>query len=52
MTGERTVPVLEAAHIRPNSQEGPHRVKMTIKIRIGAVWPDRRARILLRWPLF
>ncbi len=27
ITGEKTLPVLEAAHIRPYGQEGPHSVK-------------------------
>jgi putative restriction endonuclease len=26
MTGEKTLPVLQAAHIKPYSQEGPHRI--------------------------
>lgn len=33
VTGERTLPVLEAAHIRPFSQEGPHAVRNGILLR-------------------
>lgn len=33
ITGERTLPVLEAAHIRPYSEEGPHRVSNGLLLR-------------------
>ena len=33
MTGERTLPVLEAAHIRPYAEEGPHEVSNGILLR-------------------
>ena len=33
MTGERTLPVLEAAHIQPYSEEGPHDVSNGILLR-------------------
>lgn len=33
ITGERTVPVLEAAHIRPYALEGPHRVSNGLLLR-------------------
>lgn len=33
ITGERTLPVLEAAHIRPYSEEGPHRVTNGLLLR-------------------
>ena len=33
MTGERTLPALEAAHIKPFGQEGPHRVDNGIFLR-------------------
>jgi len=33
VTGESTLPVLEAAHIRPYSEEGPHEVKNGILLR-------------------
>ena len=33
MTGERTLPVLEAAHIRPYALSGPHRVDNGILLR-------------------
>lgn len=33
VTGEKTLPVLEAAHIRPFSKEGPHRISNGILLR-------------------
>jgi putative restriction endonuclease len=33
ITGERTLPVLEAAHIKPYSEEGPHRVTNGLLLR-------------------
>lgn len=33
VTGEKTLPVLEAAHIRPYSKQGPHRVSNGILLR-------------------
>lgn len=33
VTGEKTLPVLEAAHIRPYAEEGPHRVSNGILLR-------------------
>jgi putative restriction endonuclease len=33
ITGERTVPVLEAAHIRPYSEDGPHKVSNGLFLR-------------------
>jgi putative restriction endonuclease len=33
VTGERTLPVLEAAHIRPYAEEGPHRVSNGLLLR-------------------
>lgn len=33
ITGERTLPVLEAAHIRPYADEGPHRVNNGLLLR-------------------
>lgn len=33
ITGEKTLPVLEAAHIRPYSEEGPHRVTNGLLLR-------------------
>lgn len=33
ITGERTLPVLEAAHIRPYAEEGPHRVSNGLLLR-------------------
>lgn len=33
VTGERTLPVLEAAHIRPYSRQGPHRISNGILLR-------------------
>lgn len=33
VTGEKTLPVLDAAHIRPFSQQGPHRVSNGILLR-------------------
>lgn len=33
ITGERTLPVLEAAHIRPYAEEGPHRVTNGLLLR-------------------
>jgi len=33
MTGERTLPVLEAAHIRPYSESGPHRLSNGLLLR-------------------
>jgi putative restriction endonuclease len=27
MTGEKTLPVLDASHIKPYAQQGPHEVK-------------------------
>jgi predicted restriction endonuclease len=33
VTGERTLPVLEAAHIRPYALSGPHRVSSSILLR-------------------
>lgn len=33
VTGERTLPVLEAAHIRPYSEDGPHRISNGLLLR-------------------
>ena len=33
VTGEKTLPVLEAAHIKPYAEEGPHRVSNGILLR-------------------
>ena len=33
MTGERSLPALEAAHIRPYSEQGPHRVSNGLLLR-------------------
>ena len=33
ITGERTLPVLEAAHIRPYAESGPHRISNGILLR-------------------
>jgi putative restriction endonuclease len=33
MTGEKTLPVLEAAHIRPFSEDGPHRIANGLLLR-------------------
>jgi putative restriction endonuclease len=33
LTGERTLPVLEAAHIKPYAQQGPHRIQNGLLLR-------------------
>jgi putative restriction endonuclease len=33
MTGEKTLPVLEAAHIRPFAEDGPHRIANGLLLR-------------------
>jgi putative restriction endonuclease len=33
VTGEKTLPVLEAAHIKPYANEGPHRVQNGLLLR-------------------
>ena len=34
ITGERTLPVLQASHIKPYSQDGPHRVSNGLLLRV------------------
>lgn len=58
VTGERTLPVLEAAHIRPYGQEGPHDPRNGLLLRSDlhtlfdrgyvTVSPDRRVRVSRR----
>jgi putative restriction endonuclease len=58
VTGEKTLPVLEAAHIRPYSKQGPHRVANGILLRsdlhklfdLGyvTVTPDRKLEVSSR----
>jgi putative restriction endonuclease len=33
MTGEKTLPVLDASHIKPYAQQGPHEVKNGLLLR-------------------
>jgi putative restriction endonuclease len=58
VTGERTLPVLEAAHIRPYAQSGPHEVSNGLLLRSDlhtlfdrgyvTVRPDKRFRVSRR----
>jgi putative restriction endonuclease len=58
VTGERTLPVLEAAHIRPYAQSGPHEVSNGLLLRSDlhtlfdrgyvTVTPDKRFRVSRR----
>jgi putative restriction endonuclease len=58
VTGERTLPVLEAAHIRPYAQNGPHEVSNGLLLRSDlhtlfdrgylTVTPDKRVRVSRR----
>lgn len=58
MTGERTLPVLEAAHIKPYSEEGPHKLANGLLLRSDVhtlfdlgyitVTPDYKVRVSKR----
>ena len=58
ISGERTLPVLQAAHIRPYAQEGPHEVSNGLLLRADihtlfdegylTVTPDYRVRVSRR----